>query len=89
MGVAIRDTVERQDFDVLKSKMAVGRLSEKVTLQYLSNDITTDRYHSMAWAEAYLRTKWHLDPSIRLTATDMGRNLGAVPLWGSGSWVPI
>jgi len=35
-----------------------------------------------AWAEAYLLTKWHLDPSSRLAKTDMGRKLGAVPLWG-------
>jgi len=34
------------------------------------------------WAEAYLRTKWHLDPSSRLATTDMGRKLGAVPLSG-------
>jgi len=27
----------------------------------------------VAWAKAYLRTKWHLDPSSRLAATDMGR----------------
>ena len=27
------------------------------------------------WAEAYLRTKWHLDPSGRLATTDMGRRL--------------
>jgi len=26
-----------------------------------------------AWAEAYLRTKWHLDPSSRLGTIDMGR----------------
>jgi len=39
-------------------------------------------------AEAYLHTKWHIDPSSRLATTDMGRKLGAVPLsWGS--WVPI
>jgi len=31
-----------------------------------------------AWAEAYLRTKWHLDPSSRLATTDMGRKWGAV-----------
>jgi len=24
-----------------------------------------------------------------LAATDMGGKLGAVPLWGRGSWVPI
>jgi len=33
-------------------------------------------YHSVAWAEAYIHTKWHLDPSRRLPTTDMGRKLG-------------
>ena len=28
-------------------------------------------------SEAYLRTKWHLDPSSRLVTIDMGRKLGA------------
>jgi len=38
---------------------------------------------------AYLRTKWHLDPSSRLVTIDMGRKVGAaVPLLGR-SWVPI
>jgi len=43
--------------------------------------------HNVAWDEAYLRTKWHLDPSGRLATIDMGRKLGAVPL--CGSWVPV
>jgi len=35
----------------------------------------------VAWAEAYLRTKWHLSPSSRLATTDIGRKLErAVPL---------
>ena len=38
--------------------------------------------HNVAWAEAYFRTKWHLDPSNRVATTDMGRKLGAVPLLG-------
>jgi len=43
---------------------------------------------TLAWAKAYLCTKWHLDPSIRLAITDMGRKLrGVPPFWGS--WVPI
>jgi len=29
-----------------------------------------------AWAEAYLNTKWHLDPSSCLATTDVGRKLG-------------
>jgi len=38
----------------------------------------------MAWVEAYLRTKWHLDPSNRLAITDMGQILGVCApfVWG-------
>ena len=47
-------------------------------------------YHKIVWAEAYLHTKWHLDPWIHLAGTDMSRKLGGtVSLWGEGSWVPI
>jgi len=35
-----------------------------------------------------LPTKWHLDPSRRLATTDMGRKLGAVPLWGGEAGFP-
>ena len=36
--------------------------------------------HNMAWAEAYLHTKWHPNPSSRLTTIVMGQNWdGAVP----------
>ena len=39
--------------------------------------------NSVAWVEAYLRTKWHLDQSSRLTTIDMGRTLGLLrPFWG-------
>jgi len=38
-------------------------------------------YRNVVWAEAYLPTKWHLDPSSRLDTTDMGRKLGVVSLW--------
>jgi len=40
-------------------------------------------------AEAYLRTNWHLGPSSHLATKDMGRKLGAVPLWREVCWVPI
>ena len=30
-------------------------------------------------AEAYLRTKWYLDPSIRLATIDMGQKWGLYP----------
>jgi len=36
-------------------------------------------------AEAYRRTKWHLDPRSRLAATDMGRTLGAPSPFGEGA----
>jgi len=40
----------------------------------------------VAWAEAYLHTKWHLDPSSRLATIDMVRKLGALhPFGGRGS----
>ena len=39
-------------------------------------------------AETYLHTKWNLDLCSHLAATDMGRKLGAVPLWERGSWAP-
>jgi len=42
----------------------------------------------MAWAEAYLPTKWHLDPSSHLVATNIGRKLGAIPLWGGQAGFP-
>ena len=40
--------------------------------------------NNVAWAEAYLCTKWHLDPTSRLATTDIGPKFGeeAVPLWG-------
>jgi len=38
----------------------------------------------MAWDEAYLCTKWHLDSSSRLATIGMGRKLGALPLFGGG-----
>jgi len=36
----------------------------------------------VAWAEAYVCIKWHLDSSNRLTTIDMGGKLGAVPFLG-------
>jgi len=43
----------------------------------------------VAWAEAYLHTKWHLDPSSRSARIDMGRKLGALPHFRKGSGVAI
>jgi len=44
----------------------------------------------VARAEAYLHTKWHLDPSSRLATIDMGLKFGgSVPFLGRESWVPI
>ena len=44
--------------------------------------------HNVAWAEAYLRTKWHLSPSSRFATMDMGRKLGGCAPLGEGNWVP-
>jgi len=36
--------------------------------------------YNVAWIEAYLRTKWHLDPSRRLATISIRRKMGrAVP----------
>ena len=42
----------------------------------------------MVWAEAYLHTKCHLDPSS--ATTDVGQKLGgSAPIWEKRSWVRI
>jgi len=44
----------------------------------------------VAWAEAYLPTKWHLDPSSHLAIIDRnGPKIGGSVLFWEGSWVPI
>ena len=46
----------------------------------------------MARAEAYIHTKWYLDPSSYLSTTDMGRKWGGgllCPPFLRGSWVPV
>jgi len=48
----------------------------------------TTLHNYVAWDEAYLRTKWNLDPISRLATIDMGRKLGALHLFegrGAGS----
>ena len=47
--------------------------------------------HNVAWAEAYLRTKWYPDVSSRLATIDMGQKVEAAVLLsaGGGSWLPI
>jgi len=42
--------------------------------------------HNVAWAEVYLHSKCHLDPSSRLVTIDMGQKLTGC---AGGSWVPI
>jgi len=53
----------------------------------MATKITGLVVHSVAWAEAYLRTKWHPDPLSGLATIDMGQKEGAaVPLAvGAGS----
>ena len=44
--------------------------------------------HKLAWAEAYIRTKWHLDASSRLSTIEMGKNWGLCPPFGEGERGP-
>ena len=42
--------------------------------------------NNVAWAEVYLRTKWHRGPSSRLATTEIGRKLGELcPFRGGGA----
>ena len=43
--------------------------------------------NNVAWTEAYLRTKWHLDPSSCLATIDMGQTMRVLCpyLGGAGS----
>ena len=42
----------------------------------------------MDWEDAYLLTKWYLDPSSCLATIGMGRKVGAMPIF-RGQLVPI
>jgi len=46
------------------------------------------KWLDVAWAEANLRTKWHLDPSSHLATTDMGRNWRGLCPFGGGELGP-
>ena len=54
----------------------MGR-KEGATVPFLGVGLGPHLTQCMAWAEVYLSTKWHSDPSSRLTTTDMSRKL-----WG-------
>jgi len=44
--------------------------------------------NTVVWAEAFLHTKWHLNPSSRLGTTDIGRKLGVCAPLGEGELGP-
>ena len=44
--------------------------------------------HKVAWAEAYLHTKWHLGPSSPLPTTDIGRKIGRLCPFKEGELGP-
>ena len=48
-------------------------------------------WHNVAWAEAYVYTKWHLDPSSPLGTLDMGQKFGVnvFPRLGRGAGSPF
>jgi len=73
---------------IFATKARIDNRKKPVKQQYIfhmSSHVWVNISYNVAWAEAYLRTKWHLDPSSRLTTTDMGRKLRAVhaPYGGS------
>ena len=41
-------------------------------------------WHNVAWAEAYLHAKRHIDPCNRFATMDMGQKLGALPPFWEG-----
>jgi len=43
--------------------------------------------YNVAWAEAYLRTKWHLVPSAVWPQQTWAKNWGLCSF--EGSWIPI
>jgi len=47
------------------------------------------RPHCVRWAEVYLCTKWHANPSGHLATTDMGRKLGDCAPFGEGQLGPL
>ena len=55
---------------------------------FLRTGIWVPISHSVACAEAYLHTKWHIYQYSHLDTTNMDLKLGAVPLWEKGSWSP-
>ena len=71
-------------------RLATIDMGRKVGCVLLFRESRVPIRHNVVCTEAYLRTKWHLDPSSHLAITDMGRKLGAVPpFFGGGSCVPI
>jgi len=44
--------------------------------------------YNVAWAEAYVRTKWHLDSSNRLVTVHGPKSGGCCAPFGS-SWIPM
>ena len=51
-------------------------------LRFLFGEGLGPHLTKVAWAEAYLRTKWRFGPCSRLAAIDMDRKLEAPPLFG-------
>jgi len=62
----------------------IGRKDGELLYPFRGSWIPNPHEHNVARAEAYLRTKWHLDPSSRLATKDMGKIGGCAPFWGRG-----
>ena len=64
------------------------KIGGKVLL-FLGRGSWVTMQHNVAWVEAYLATKWHLDPTSYLTKTNMGCKLGGAVALCGGDLGPI
>jgi len=82
--LATTNTGQKEGAAVLLSGVG-GELGPHLIQCGLGRDLSLYQ-QNVAWAEAYLRTKWHLHPSSRLATKDMGQKLGELrPFWGAGA----
>jgi len=73
------------------SRLATIEMDRKMErgLRLLFGDGAGSSSSKIAWAEAYLHVKYHLDPSSRLaTINKGGKFVGSVLFWGEGAGSP-
>ena len=74
------------------TKTQLHPISNQLTKSFTSHRRDTEKWgieHKVAWAEAYLHTKWHFNVSSRLATINMGRKFGGLAIFGSGGWAGL